>query len=642
MKRQIRKWQMGRAVLAAGLLALALAACADGNALGGNIPAPLPDDDDIVFRPKPPVDPKPDDPVEDSKWSIKEEFAIQLDPASSYFFRDADVTVSTADFEGVPAEDTAVTVTFDGDAVSSTVEITSSEIKATFQVSKGAEIGKHRVVMSVGGVASEEAEFEVKDLIAIRTLLMNRDFSFLPMILPNLIIPNQDNDPQGSAGENGPGSGRSGGDNGSGPGGSGGNNGSGSDGSGGGGGDDTPPTEPKHIAAGEKHTCVAKGNRVYCWGSSEHFQLGDGMIFHHCAARDAGASNSNDGGCLEYSYEPVVVLEENISDKKSFDASGVTKLAAGRNHTCALKDDGTVWCWGSNQHGQLGGGIVNRNGNNECFPNQYSSTVYDKYYGAVQVFMNDRTTLGNVVDIDASGDRTCALTSRKTLSCWGKLADRNSTCAAIPVKKAVNGEYNPPLTPIGGIEDFAVGDEIFVKQRDISTIASIRPAERSNPLRFSLTNIAGTEGLSELSSSGDTLCAITNDATAFCAVGDHNTMLPIGSVSSVVVGEEGNYNGSRRRVVCAFGGNSLTCRELEIAWRDRQSFLNWDVAVIEPPSRGQPLPGDGVESVAVGDRYVCYIGADKKVYCGGNSCTRGQCGADERQWDKAPHEVPIP
>lgn len=32
----------------------------------------------------------------------------------------------------------------------------------------------------------------------------------------------------------------------------------------------------------------------------------------------------------------------------------VTALAAGINHTCALRDDGTVWCWGLNDRGQAG------------------------------------------------------------------------------------------------------------------------------------------------------------------------------------------------------------------------------------------------------------------------------------------------
>jgi alpha-tubulin suppressor-like RCC1 family protein len=34
--------------------------------------------------------------------------------------------------------------------------------------------------------------------------------------------------------------------------------------------------------------------------------------------------------------------------------SGVIAVASGDLHTCAIKKDGSLWCWGDNYYGQLG------------------------------------------------------------------------------------------------------------------------------------------------------------------------------------------------------------------------------------------------------------------------------------------------
>ncbi|AKU93452.1 hypothetical protein AKJ09_00116 [Labilithrix luteola] len=71
----------------------------------------------------------------------------------------------------------------------------------------------------------------------------------------------------------------------------------------------------------------------------------------------------------------------------------VKQVVAGENHLCARLDDGTVRCWGSREHGALGGGDSGK------------PTAVQRLEG--------------VQSLAAGGSTTCALVAAGTIRCWG-------------------------------------------------------------------------------------------------------------------------------------------------------------------------------------------------------------------------------
>ncbi len=82
------------------------------------------------------------------------------------------------------------------------------------------------------------------------------------------------------------------------------------------------------VSSGGWHTCVVTtAGGAKCWGSNGKGQLGDGTIISDTTPVD------------------VVGLQ-----------TGVAGISGGGEHTCALMETGSVKCWGSNAYGQLGDG----------------------------------------------------------------------------------------------------------------------------------------------------------------------------------------------------------------------------------------------------------------------------------------------
>jgi alpha-tubulin suppressor-like RCC1 family protein len=181
------------------------------------------------------------------------------------------------------------------------------------------------------------------------------------------------------------------------------------------------------IAAGGAHSCaIAQAGELYCWGRDTEGQLGlsdaeqdaggtssaavlqmtkkitaggahscaiteDGSVF--CFGRDVEGQVSGVGG------EPAVLSPRRIA----IDAA--TDIAAGDAHSCAVTAKGVV-CWGSARFGQAG------------------RAVMDVVLGPGLVPGTD-----SAVEIAAGVRHSCARLENGHVVCWGELFDEASGAA---------------------------------------------------------------------------------------------------------------------------------------------------------------------------------------------------------------------
>jgi alpha-tubulin suppressor-like RCC1 family protein len=136
------------------------------------------------------------------------------------------------------------------------------------------------------------------------------------------------------------------------------------------------------LSLGGAHACAqSRDGLLRCWGANEAGQLGLFDTETRGAAPPARV------------LEPVALL-----------GSKVLSVAAGAVHTCAIPDDKSVHCWGSNGRGQLGlGDVVSRGDRQESV-----DTAVDLGTGA------------RAVQLSLGARHSCALLAASgRVKCWG-------------------------------------------------------------------------------------------------------------------------------------------------------------------------------------------------------------------------------
>ena len=176
------------------------------------------------------------------------------------------------------------------------------------------------------------------------------------------------------------------------------------------------------FSAGTEHTCAVVSGAAWCWGNNGEGQLG------------VNTASTAD-----------ILTPMRVKKNDDTEFSGVTAIAAGHHHTCAVVNgggtSGTAWCWGDNSSGRLGDGTISTPGDPLKRPDPIPAVDNDRQ-GAVQVVDTAGSgTLSGVTAI-AAARHTCAVVSGGAW-CWGlnkrgQLGDGTDTDRKTP--QQVKGE----------------------------------------------------------------------------------------------------------------------------------------------------------------------------------------------------------
>ncbi len=179
------------------------------------------------------------------------------------------------------------------------------------------------------------------------------------------------------------------------------------------------------VDAAVTYTCGVRGNGgsryAYCWGSNANGQLGVSGVGesttplqvsgfsdwrfirtgdHHTCGLRGSATGGAELWCWGYNVngELGTGVVDGIIYTPTRESTGRLwmQLATGHWHTCAVRDDGTLWCWGLNNFQQLG--------------NAAGSTGMPQQVG----------TDMNWWKVAVTEYGTCALRTNGTLWCWGE------------------------------------------------------------------------------------------------------------------------------------------------------------------------------------------------------------------------------
>jgi len=295
------------------------------------------------------------------------------------------------------------------------------------------------------------------------------------------------------------------------------------------------------------------------------------------------------------------------------------RVALGDEHTCVIKDDGTVWCFGGNNYLQLG--------NSSYLSSDSTTPVQIAGFGAGRM----------AVKIAAGERHTCALLDNSTVWCWGGNGN-------LELGSGSGSQANPVQVPLGsGItaSDVFAGGRVSCAltsdnrltcwgQNHKGQIGDGTTQVNGGVAPTAVSNIPTSFVPAHVDPGGRHVCAAATAGAVWCWGDDDRNQLGTaadGAIAVNVPGPVDTVTGARSVATgleysCAVGtDNSVAC------W-GRNNLGQLGRGSLTPVTSAAPVTvtvGAPVAKVAAGKAFACALTTAGAVWCWGDN-TAGQVG----------------
>jgi len=351
-------------------------------------------------------------------------------------------------------------------------------------------------------------------------------------------------------------------------------------------------------------------------------------------------------------------------------------VSAGGGFTCALRRDGTAFCWGSNDHGELGNGA---RGNGSLTPvavstdQKFASVSAGWSYACALTTSGAPYCWGNAQPDDAGpvpgdpterrvpiaigGDLTlsslsagfqhaCGVSTAGAAYCWGEnddgqLGNGSKAASLTPVRVATDVRFRSVSAGLSHSCGLATDGRAYCwGYGRLGALGAGDSTSQNRPVA-----VAGGLRFSTLSAGNLYTCGITTAGAAYCwgdnergELGDGSTKISL--VPRAVAG------GHRFRTISAKRG---TGRNVTCGLTDNGAALCWgwesealgQQAIDDETRPGMVVGGHAFGAISVGFSHVCGVVGNGGIYCWGDG-RYGQLGNGATEPHITPGLVSIP